>query len=420
MIIISNVLIMNGGATFLIRFCRHWTAQGRNVSVLLLFKEYDVALLEELKRHAHVVCLWDYIGSLGGMLPSRLQMFGPVRWRALKTSLAPYAGHIHVMGLFGLIFAHRLKPHLSTATISAGVYHHNEFLLEPSGSLLEARAARLFAEIPAENIVFFNEVSLRNYELFFERGFECAGLLPVGIDPVPPSSSRSTVIPFQIMSVGNLVPFKTYNEHIIRLVAAIAPQWPQVSYDIYGTGEEEGRLKALARDLQVSDRIRFHGQLAYDAFASKVASAALFVGSGTALLEAAALGVPALVGIESIPVPATYGFLSDVEGFSYNEDGDRARKVPIESLVVRVLSDGDYNRAVGEACRKKAATFSVTVTVAGFARMIKQACPVTGRLTRIDLALVMISMIKVSLLHILGLDRRFASRRNHSFAAEPR
>jgi 1,2-diacylglycerol 3-alpha-glucosyltransferase len=420
MIIISNVLVMNGGTTFLLRFCREWARQGRKIAVLVLFREYEDALLEELRLHADVVCLWDYVAPLGRKLPSRLHMFAPVRWRALMGVLAPYADHIHIMGLFGLIFAHRLKPHAAQAPISAGVYHQNEFLFEPSGSLLEAKASRLFAELPAENVVFVNESSLKNYNLFFQKDFGKSTVVPVGIDPIPPSTVRSNVTPFRIVSVGNLVPFKTYNEHIIRIVAAIAGQWPQVRYDIYGDGEEDGRLKALASDLQVADKVRFHGQLAYEAFPAAVASAALFVGSGTALLEAAALGVPALVGIESIPVPETYGFLSDVRGFSYNENSDEVEKVPMAPLVIRVLSDAAYNEAVGEACRKKAATFSVTATVAGFAEMLDKARPIPGRFTGIDLALVTISMIRISILHMLGLDRRFASRRNQSFTAQPR
>lgn len=412
MIIVSNVLVMNGGTTFLLRFCREWSRRGRKVAVLLLFREYDTGLLAEIKQYATVLRLSDYAGRGVTILPSRMHMFGPVRWRALLRDLRPFSGHVHVMGLFGLLFAERLKLRLS-GPVSAGVYHQNEFLFEQSGSRLEAEAFRTFAALPAENIVFFNESTKANYRAFFGRDFTRSPILPIGID-LPTLTSRADTKPFHIISVGNLVRFKTYNEHMIRIVAQLAAERLPVRYDIYGAGPDEARLKGIAASLGVSDRVRLHEPLPYADFRKTVAAAALFVGSGTALLEAAALGVPALVGIESIAAPETYGFLSDVQGFSYNEDG-HAPKVQMAPLVARVLTDPAYNEAVGSSCRAKAATFSISETVDGFISIAATAKPGTGGLSGVALMLLAVSTVKVSLLQVLGLDRRFASRRNQSF-----
>lgn len=179
MVIISNVLTMNGGTTFLLRFCRESARQGRKVAVLVLFREYDAQLVVELDRYAVVLFLWDYVSI--PFLPSRMHPFAPIRWRRLIEVLRPFADNVHVMGMFGLLFARRLNPRLD-APISAGVYHQNEFLYEPSGSRLEKEARQAFDELPAENIVFFNETTRANYETFFGRDFSASPILPIGID----------------------------------------------------------------------------------------------------------------------------------------------------------------------------------------------------------------------------------------------
>ena len=80
-------------------------------------------------------------------------------------------------------------------------------------------------------------------------------------------------------------------------------------------------MKKLASELCVTDRVSFFGNLEYANLSATIAAADLFVGSGTAVIEAAAQCCPAMIGIESIEEPYTYGFLSDIVGLSYNEQG---------------------------------------------------------------------------------------------------
>ena len=57
-----------------------------------------------------------------------------------------------------------------------------------------------------------------------------------------------------------------------------------------------------------------HGSLPYEAMEKVLKDAFVFVGMGTALLEAAACGVPAIVAIESCPRAATYGLFHETAG----------------------------------------------------------------------------------------------------------
>ena len=63
----------------------------------------------------------------------------------------------------------------------------------------------------------------------------------------------------------------------------------------------------------------------------------LFVGSGTAIVEAASFGIPSVIGIENCSEPVSYGFLTDVPGFSYNEDG-LYEKVEVLELISKFIS----------------------------------------------------------------------------------
>jgi hypothetical protein len=67
--------------------------------------------------------------------------------------------------------------------------------------------------------------------------------------------------------------------------------------------------------------VTFFGKLEYKKMPSVLNDASLFIGSGTAIVEAAAAGVPCIIGIESIEQPQSYGFLTDTIGLSFQEKG---------------------------------------------------------------------------------------------------
>jgi hypothetical protein len=106
----------------------------------------------------------------------------------------------------------------------------------------------------------------------------------------------------------------------------------------------------------------------------------LFVGSGTALIEAAACGIPALVGIESEPSPVSYGFLHDIEGIDYQESdlGLAKRGFAQFCRQLHAMSASDYALACERsACKSR--EFSIERFMEGFLKVDATAGEIDGK-----------------------------------------
>lgn len=101
--------------------------------------------------------------------------------------------------------------------------------------------------------------------------------------------------PPRIVTVAHLVARKRHADVLQALT-----QLPDVHYDVIGDGPERAGLEALARDLGVADRVRFHGQLAPDDALREARRCDVLVlpstdeAFGVAYIEAMAAGLPAI------------------------------------------------------------------------------------------------------------------------------
>ncbi|MFQ5590131.1 MAG: glycosyltransferase [Phycisphaerae bacterium] len=107
----------------------------------------------------------------------------------------------------------------------------------------------------------------------------------------------------RILTVGRLTEVKGF-EYSIRAVAKVARKHPRVRYQIVGDGPLMGRLRRLAAELGVADRVDFLGGCAEDRVLELYAKAHIFLlagvvardgaeeGQGAVLIEAQAVGLP--------------------------------------------------------------------------------------------------------------------------------
>jgi teichuronic acid biosynthesis glycosyltransferase TuaC len=143
-----------------------------------------------------------------------------------------------------------------------------------------------------------------------EKGYRTS-VVYNGVDPVlfHPATEPVSSSPALIASVGTLIPIKGH-QILLRAIAAIKYQHPDVVCEIVGKGPERPPLEALARELGIADRVRLLERQSRRVLASTLQRATLFAlpsryeGLGCVYLEAMASGKVAIgcrgQGIEEI------------------------------------------------------------------------------------------------------------------------
>jgi teichuronic acid biosynthesis glycosyltransferase TuaC len=172
------------------------------------------------------------------------------------------------------------------------------------------------------------------------------GVDPAVFFPVPAAASVSPLI----LSVGNLIPSKGH-EVLLRALALLAVEFPAITCEIIGDGPQRSPLEALARQMQISGRIRFMGRQSRHQVAEAMQRCTLFVlpssheGLGCVYLEAmsaekAAIGCRGQ-GIAEIIQHGWNGFLVGPENAQ-----------ELKLAMAMLLRDETRRRNIGTAARE--------------------------------------------------------------------
>ena len=120
------------------------------------------------------------------------------------------------------------------------------------------------------------------------NGVDAARFTP-GPEPAAPS----------ILCVGNLIPIKGHDT-LLRAAADLKNEFPALTWDLIGDGPLEARLRSLAAELNVADRVHFLGRHPRQAVAEAMRACTLFAlpssyeGLGCVYLEAMSCAKPAV------------------------------------------------------------------------------------------------------------------------------
>ena len=110
-----------------------------------------------------------------------------------------------------------------------------------------------------------------------------------------------------LLTVARLVPHKGQDMGI-RALAVLAGEFPRLRYVLVGEGHDEQRLRSLALELGVADRVVFAGAIADSELAEAYATSTIYLGAsrvdseinvegfGISFLEASASGLPVVAG----------------------------------------------------------------------------------------------------------------------------
>jgi len=193
--------------------------------------------------------------------------------------------------------------------------------------------------------------------------------LDLGTDPVHFNPSRDTGALRRrwgvgdgplIITVARLVPHKGQDMGI-RALAALTRDFPNLRYIMVGEGHDELRLKSLARELGVADKVGFVGAMRDDELPEAYATSTIYLGAsrvdkeinvegfGISFLEAGASGVPSVAGDSG-------GVRSAVR------DGETGIVVPptdvdaISDALRSLLLNPDRRQEMGRAARRAVET----------------------------------------------------------------
>jgi len=153
-----------------------------------------------------------------------------------------------------------------------------------------------------------------------------------------------------ILSVSNLITLKGIDLNL-KAFALLINKYPDLKYQIIGDGPEKNRLKKLATDLGINDRVEFLGRLGHKEVLKYMEKADIFSlpswneGFGVVYIEAMAQGKPVIgcrgEGIEDFVEDGKTGMLVEPKD--------------VDSLVQTIdylLSNPDEAWAIGKRARK--------------------------------------------------------------------
>lgn len=144
-----------------------------------------------------------------------------------------------------------------------------------------------------------------------------------GMAPAPRFAPLPQVDGPVLATLSRLVPHKQI-EHAIRLLPALAEEFPGVRLHVIGSGWWFGQLVRTTAELGVSDRVVFFGHVADDAKFALLSQAQLHLlpslkeGWGLSIVEAALVGVPSVAyrsarGVQESILDGVTGLLADDE-----------------------------------------------------------------------------------------------------------
>jgi len=291
-------------------------------------------------------------GDLDADLPDsveKIKIKDPFSVRSLKKALARTGmsrldfDAVLVFEPFSLCVTSFLARHLSSETrLAVGVYHPKAYFLFRRVPWFMKRAGTIFdRNVDDKSKYFMNDRVRESHESYFGRSFTQSRIIPI---PLTERHERDQRKPLKgrIVSVGRLTAFKTYNVYMIDIIRALTSKGYDVEWHVYGSGKLEELMRKKIGESGVEDRIFLHGIVEYSRLEEIWKSSYLFVGMGTALLEAGYAGVPAIPAVVG-KGPVTYGFLEEIPYYHVGEELCGKDLVPVQEMIEKVLQMGDQD-----------------------------------------------------------------------------
>jgi glycosyltransferase involved in cell wall biosynthesis len=133
------------------------------------------------------------------------------------------------------------------------------------------------------------------------HGVRSVKIIRYGVNTValPSLPEKPLIAPLRLVAVSRLAPNKRI-DHAVRALRCLLDQGTEATLTIVGTGEVEGQLRSLVKELRLDDKVIFTGPLPEKAKDEQLQQAHFLLhnsireGWGLNVIEANALGTPAV------------------------------------------------------------------------------------------------------------------------------
>jgi len=174
-----------------------------------------------------------------------------------------------------------------------------------------------------------------------------------------------------IIAVGRITPQKGIL-YLVKTLPLLASEGIECRLAILGKGAEEEKLKRLAKDLRIEDRVAFFGfqknPYKYLAQSTLFVLSSLYEGFPNALLEAMALGVPSVA--TRCPTGPEEIITDGVDGILASPADERS----LAEAIKRLLQDKGLRKKLAEGGKKRIKEFRVEKILKQYEDVIEKVC----------------------------------------------
>jgi len=228
--------------------------------------------------------------------------------------------------------------------IVVSVLHPQEFMMKEEKRHLHYLNRLLGLLVGPSRLVFMNEQCRDSHSAFFSRDLSANAIVPVPIDGREPRWTAPKIPgPMRTVAVGRIVDFKAYNFALPSILTGLERNGYKVTCDIFGYGAKEPKLVRTIQDAGASHLVSFKGPIPLEAFDNIVSNYDLFIGMGTAAVQAAQLGVPTILAIVDDP-DGTHGFIHEAPFGNLGEQDGRVHRQGLGAMIEAYLHAGQAQR----------------------------------------------------------------------------
>lgn len=240
------------------------------------------------------------------------------------------------------------------ANVLVGIYHPLQFMTPTSflPNYKEYLHRKLIRSIHPQNLIFMDEACRKTHADYYGVDLKNANIIPLPMNILGKELSP-IVKKNKLASVGRVTGFKPYPFGVIKAMHILKQQNIYYEYHIIGEGSEYAKLKKLIITLNMSKDVVLHGTVPYADINNIIKDSYCFIGTGTTVGEAAGIGLPSLIAIDSNE-NFCYGFLGHAPNNVLGEKGENIELVNYETALYKLhhLSEQEYKQERSDSIKK--------------------------------------------------------------------